>query len=84
MVKSSVDLLGFSVLSQESSQDSLSSDPEDLGGHSAFDSTSTFTSTSVVTFALGLKMESCTGTRMDYLFALHDQAVLDKFANEDS
>lgn len=84
VVKSSVNLLSLSVFSEKSSQDSLSSDPQDLGGHSAFGGTSAFTGTSVVTFALGLEVESGARARVDNLFALHYQSVLDEFTNEDS
>ena len=47
VVKSSVDLLGSSILSQEPSEDSLSSNPEDFGGHSGLSGTSLFTGTGV-------------------------------------
>ena len=62
MVKSAIDLLGLSILPQESSKDALSSHPEDLGGHSAFAGSSAFSVSSVVSFALGFEVKSGTGT----------------------
>ena len=56
MIESSIDFLGLSILSKQSSEDSLSSDPENLGGHSAFPCTSSLTSTGVVSFTLGLEV----------------------------
>ena len=84
VVKMTVELLGFSVFPEKSSEDSLSSDPKDLGGHSAFLSTSAFSGTSVVAFALGFKMESSSGSGVDFLFSLHDKTILDEFADENS
>ena len=84
MVESPVNLLGLSVFSEKPSQNSLPPDPKDFGRHSAFHSTSAFTSAAVIAFALGLKVESSTGAGVDYLLSLHDQPVLDEFADEDS
>lgn len=42
MVERAIDLLGFSVLPQQSSKNALSSDPQDFSGHSAFAGTSAF------------------------------------------
>ena len=72
VIKSSIDLLWGSVLSQKSSQNSLSSDPEDFGRHSAFPGTSLFTRTGVSTESLGLQMLSSSGSGMDFLFSFHD------------
>ena len=49
VIKSSVDLFRSSVFSEESSQDSLSSDPKNFSWHSALSGTSLFTWTSVST-----------------------------------
>ena len=57
-----VDLLLGSVFSQKSSKDSLSSDPEDLSGHSGFLGTSSFTVTAVSTFSSGFMEGSCSGS----------------------
>ena len=84
MVKMTVELLGFSVLPEQSSEDSLSPHPEDLGGHSALLSTSTLSGSSVVAFALGFKVKSSSGSGVDFLLSLHDETILDEFADEDS
>lgn len=84
VVKSPVNLLGLSVFPEKSPQNPLSSDPEYFCRHSAFDGTSAFTSSTVVALAFSLEMESGSGARVDYLFALHDEAVLDEFADEDA
>ena len=84
VVEGAIDLLGFSVLPQQSSEDSLSAHPKDLGGHSAFASTSALSGTSVIALALGFKVKSCSGARVHFLFALHDEAVLDELSNKDS
>lgn len=84
MVQSAVDLLGFSVLPEQTTKHSLSPDPEDLCGHSALPSTSAFAGTCVVAFALGLEVKSGSGARMDFLSAFHDEAVFDEFANKNS
>ena len=77
VIEGTINLFGLSVFFEQASQDSLTSDPKDLCGHSAFAGTSAFTSTSVVAFALGFKMKACTGARVDFLFALHYETVLD-------
>ena len=84
MVQVSVNLLGLSVLPQQSSQDSLSSHPEDLGGHPTLSTTSTLSDTRMVSFTLGGKVESSSGPRMNLLLPLHDETVLDKFPDEDT
>ena len=84
MVEGAVDLLGLPVLAEQSSEDALSADPEDLGGHSALASTSALTGTSVIALAFSFKVESSSGARVDFLFALHDEAVLDELSNKDS
>jgi hypothetical protein len=58
VVKSAIDLLGLSILSKKSSQDSLPADPKNFGGHSSLTSSSSFTSTSVVTFTNSCEVES--------------------------
>jgi hypothetical protein len=84
VVKSTVDFLGFSVLSKKSSQDTLSPHPKDFSGHSALTSTFAFTCSSVVTSSFRLEMKSGSGTRMDFLLTLHNKSVLDKFTHKDT
>lgn len=47
-----IDLLGGSVFSEESSENSLSSHPEDLNGHSGVSGTFSLTGTSVSTYMI--------------------------------
>jgi hypothetical protein len=54
VVQSSIDFFRSSIFPQESSQDSLSSDPEDFGWHSCLSGTFLFTGTSVSTFSFCL------------------------------
>jgi hypothetical protein len=48
------DLLGFSILLEKSSQDSLSSHPENLGRHTGISSSLSLSGTGVSTLPLGL------------------------------
>ena len=84
VIQSAIDFLSFSVFSEQSSENSLSSHPKDFSGHSAFHRASAFTSTSMITFTFSLKMKSSTCAWVNNLFSLHDKTVLDKFTNEDS
>ena len=77
MVQGAVNLLGLSVLPEQSPQHSLPAHPDDLGRHSAFAGTSTLTGAGVVSSTLRLEMQSGSGPRVDLLFALHDEAVFD-------
>lgn len=83
VIDGSVYLLGSSILFEESPEDSLPAHPQDLGGHSAFASTSAFTRAGVPAQSLGLQMLSGAGPGVYFLFALHDEPILDEFADED-
>jgi hypothetical protein len=50
MINVGADFLGFSIFSKKSSEDSLSSHPEDLGWHSSVSGTLSFTHTSMSTY----------------------------------
>lgn len=84
VVQSSVDLFGLTVLPEQSPEDSLPADPKNLGGHSALASTSALSGASVVSLSLGLEVQSCSGSGVHFLFALHDEAVLDELAHKDT
>jgi len=60
----------------------LSSDPENLSWHSALTSTSSLTGSSVVSSSFGFEVESGSGSGVDSLFSLHDEAVLDELSDE--
>lgn len=59
-----VDLSTLSVLSQQSSENSHSSEPLGLGGHSGLGGTLSLTSTGVSTESLGGVELSCSGSRV--------------------
>ena len=79
-----IDLFSLSVLSQESSQHSLSAHPEDLAGHSALAGTSSFTHSGVATSSLFLQISSGSGSGVDFHGLLHDETILSKFSNASS
>jgi len=59
MIEMLIDFLGSSVFSQKSSEDSLSSDPEDLLWHSCFLGTLSLTGSGVSSLALGFMVSTC-------------------------
>ena len=83
VIEGSVDLLGLTVLPQQSPQDALPAHPQDLGGHSALTGSSPLSGTSVVALALGLEVQSSSGPGVYFLFALHNESVLDELPDED-
>jgi hypothetical protein len=72
-----VDLLGLSVFSEKSSENSLSSHPKNFGGHSGFTGTSSFTGTGVSTSSLFFQVSSGSGARVHNLGLFHDKTILD-------
>lgn len=71
-----VDLAGISVLSQQSSQHSQSSHPQNLGWHTGVSSTLSLTVTHVSTVSLGLRASSGSESRVHFDRLLDDGAVL--------
>lgn len=72
----SVDLTGGSVLGQQSSQDSQSSHPQNLGWHSCVGGTLSLTVTHVSTTSLGFSQGSGVSSGVDGGWLLDDGAVL--------
>jgi hypothetical protein len=72
-----IDLLLGTIFLEHSSQNSHSADPQDLGGHSGFLSTLSFTETHVSSLSLGLSSGSNAGTRVNLVRLADDQTVLD-------
>jgi len=70
------DLLGFSILSQESSKDSLSSHPEDLGGHSSVSGSLSLSHSVVSALSLGLVDSLASGSGVHVDGSLHDKSIL--------
>ena len=84
VIEMSVNLFSFTIFSQQSSEYSLSPDPQYFSGHSAFSTSSTFSSSSVVTFAFWFEVKSSSSSGVNFLFALHDETVFNKFSDKDS
>ena len=76
-----VDLSLLAILAEESSQNSLSSDPQDLGGHTSLSGSSTLAGAGVSTLPLGQEVQSNSGSRVDSDGLLDDESILDKLAN---
>lgn len=76
-----VDFTSIPVLSQQPSENSLSSHPQNLGGHPGFGSTLAFTGTSVS--SLSLRSEEIAGTAagVDGGWFDDDSSVLDELFN---
>jgi hypothetical protein len=81
MVDIAGDLLGLSILSKESSQNSLSSHPLDLDGHSSVGGTSSFTVTVVSTLSLGLVNSLYSGSGVHLDLSLHDKTILSELSD---
>ena len=75
------DLLGLSVLSEESSEHSLSSHPDDLFGHSSVSGTSSLTVSGVSAQSLSCMHSLYSGSGMHMNLSLHDDSVLEKLSN---
>ncbi len=73
-----VDLALLSILAEESSENSLPSDPEDLAGHTSLLGTSTLTGTHVSTLALSEEIQADSGARVHSHRLLDDQTILDE------
>ena len=76
-----VDLLGFSVLSQQAAQHSLSSHPEDLVWHTSIAGTFSLTEASVASLSLGGHVASVARLGVHGIWSLDDEAILDELAN---
>ena len=60
----------------------MSSDPENFGWHSCLPGTSLLTWTGVSSESLGFKVKSGSGSGVNFLFSLHDKAILDELSDE--
>lgn len=76
-----IDLTLLAVLAQESSENSLSSDPKDLSRHTSLSGTSALTGTSVTTLSFSEKVQSHSGPGVDSDGLLDDETVLNELAN---
>ena len=75
------DLLGLSILPEESSEDSLSTHPLDLDWESGVGGTVSLTHAVMVSSSLGLVSSSNSGSRVNLDLSLHDKSVLDELSD---
>lgn len=78
MMEGLIDLSTLSVLSKQSSEGSLSSDPKNLDWQSGVSGTSSLTNTGVSSSSLGDFVESSSGSAVNLNGLLHDQTILDE------
>ena len=69
------DLLGFSILSEKSTEDSLAAHPQDLGGHTGVLGTLSLTVTVVSALSFGLVHSLNAGARVHMDGLLEDEAI---------
>lgn len=81
VVKSTVDLLGVSITSEKSSEDSLSAHPDEFGGHTGVSGSLSATGTSVTSSTDGGVPSLCSGARVDADLTSHDEVVFLELAN---
>ena len=81
MVHLAVDLLGLSISLEESTEDTETSHPDDLLGHTGVASTLSLTGALMATLALGLSPLLAAGAGVSSNILSHDQSVLDKLPN---
>jgi hypothetical protein len=78
MIDVTGDLLGLSILLEKSSEDSLSSHPLDLDGHSGVSGTLSLSVSLMSTLSLGLHMSLASRSGMHLDLSLHDETILVK------
>lgn len=81
VVKVLVDLLGLSVLSEQTAKDTLSSHPEDLVRHTGVARTLSLTEASVTSLSLGSHVSLMASLGVNQVRSLDDEAILDKLAD---
>ena len=76
-----INLPGLPVLAKKSPEDTLTTHPEDLGGHAGLGGTLPLTGASVPPLAFGGEEVARTGTGVDDGWLDDDSAVLDQLAD---
>jgi hypothetical protein len=76
-----VDLLGISVLSQETTKDTHAANPDNLGRKSGFAGTSSLTGSSVTSLALSSLGATYTSSGVDSLGLADNETILHQLAN---
>lgn len=81
VVQVTVDLLGVTVLLQQTTQDTHTLHPQELDRHTGVRRTLALSEATVTTLATSLSVLAHTVARVDHDGLLDDQTVLDQFAN---
>ena len=81
MINIGGDLLGLSIFSKESSENSLSSHVQNLSWHSSVSGTLSFTETIVSSLSFGLMHSLASGSGVDMNLSLHDKTIMIEFSN---
>jgi hypothetical protein len=81
MVKMLIDLTGFSVLGKKTTEDTHTSHPNNLAGHTSIGSTLSLTVTHMTTVTLGSSTDENTETRLRDLGLTDDKSVLDELTD---
>ena len=75
------DFLRLSILSEESSENSLSSHPENLSWHSCVSGTLSLTSAGMSSLSLGFVDSLYSRSRVHLHMLSHDKTILEQFTN---
>lgn len=78
VVHLAIDLLGLSVPTEQSTEDTKASHPQNLLGHTGVFGTLSLTGTLMATVALGKGPHLCAGSGVSSNILSHDQSVLDE------
>jgi len=81
MVKILGDLLGITILSEEATEDTLASHPQDLLGHTGILGTLSLTVAGVTALALSLVEGLNSGARVHVDLSLHDETILEQLTD---
>jgi len=81
LVEVLVNLLAFTILAQQSSEDTLASNPKALRRCAGLGSTTALSGTSVTSLAFGSQAESSTGATVNYLGLANNEPILDQLAH---
>jgi hypothetical protein len=76
-----INFLCLSVFSKETSQNSHSANPDNLGRHSGLSRTVSFSCSSMAALSLGSQILSNSGSRVDGLRLFDDETILDELSN---
>ena len=81
MIDVVIDLSLLTILAKKSTENSLSSDPEDLSGHTSLSGTSALAGALMATLTLGLEIQSNASSRVHSDWLLDDETILDELSD---